>query len=94
MLSFEWDEEKNRRNRAKHGVSFEQACAVFADSGAEDILDGRDDYGEERWLTVGIAHGDILAVVNTQQGERYRLTSARKATREETNEYYKNRSRA
>lgn len=94
MIEFEWDEEKNRRNRAKHGVSFQRARAVFADSFAQEKLDNRDNYGEERWLTVGISHGQMLAVINTQRGERYRLISARKATREEINAYYKNRSGA
>ena len=94
MIEFEWDEDKNRRNRAKHGVSFERARAVFADRFAQEKLDGRDNYGEERWLTVGMAQGQLLVVVNTQRGERHRLISARKATREESNAYYKDRSGA
>ena len=90
MLKFEWDEAKNRRNKAKHGISFERASAVFGDRMAQDFLDGRDDYGEERWLTVGMAQGEVLAVVNTQREERYRLISARKANREETDAYFEN----
>jgi hypothetical protein len=93
MLTFEWDEQKNRRNKAKHGISFERARAVFADSAAKDFLDDRDDYGEERWLTVGMAQGELLAVVNVQRGDRYRIISARKATREETHAYFENASR-
>ena len=57
---------------------------------ALDILDSRDDYGEERWLTLGMAQGEVLAVVNTQRGDSYRLISARKASREETYVYFKN----
>ena len=94
MIEFEWDEDKNRRNRAKHGVSFERAQAVFADRFAQEKLDGRDNYSEERWLTVGMAQGQLLAVVNTQRSERYRLISARKATRRETDAYYQDRGRA
>ena len=90
MLVFEWDEEKNRRNKAKHGISFERARAVFADRYALDLLDSREDYGEERWLTIGMAQGELLAVVNTQRGETYRLISARKASREETHAYIEN----
>ena len=33
MESFDWDSEKDRRNRAKHGVSFEAAQYAFFDSG-------------------------------------------------------------
>ena len=94
MIEFEWDEEKNRRNRAKHGVSFERARAVFGDTFAQEAHDDRDDYGEERWLTVGMAQGELLAVVNTQRGKRYRLISARKATRREIDAYYQNRGGA
>lgn len=34
---FEWDEEKNRANRAKHGVDFHDVRAVFSDSYALEI---------------------------------------------------------
>ncbi|MDE7219123.1 MAG: BrnT family toxin [Oscillospiraceae bacterium] len=30
-LTFEWDEEKDRINRQKHGISFETASYVFRD---------------------------------------------------------------
>jgi len=30
-MRFEWDENKNRENRQKHGVSFEIAMEVFDD---------------------------------------------------------------
>ena len=33
-MRFEWDEEKNRQNRRKHGVSFEEAKTVFLDENA------------------------------------------------------------
>jgi uncharacterized DUF497 family protein len=33
-LRFEWDESKNRANRRKHGVSFEEAQSVFLDDEA------------------------------------------------------------
>ncbi|HEY5161717.1 MAG TPA: BrnT family toxin, partial [Terriglobales bacterium] len=30
-MRFEWDEEKNRRNKLKHGISFQAAAVVFDD---------------------------------------------------------------
>jgi hypothetical protein len=48
MLSFEWDDGKEKRNRAKHGISFDEAKAVFLDPFALELLDLRHDYGEER----------------------------------------------
>ncbi len=47
-MVFDWDEEKNRTNRAKHKVSFEAATLVFGDPHAVGVPD-RVEEGEERW---------------------------------------------
>jgi uncharacterized protein len=52
-MRFEWDEEKNRSNLAKHKVSFETAISVFDDPFALSIQDRVVD-GEERWQTSGM----------------------------------------
>lgn len=31
MLSYEYDEEKNKTNKQKHGISFDEAITVFQD---------------------------------------------------------------
>ena len=90
-MTFEWDERKNRRNRAKHGVSFEAATLVFDDPHAVGVPD-RTEEGEERWKTVGMAAGVVpLLVVHTHReegGEEYiRIISARKATPRERKTY-------
>lgn len=81
-MRFEWDEAKNRRNFAKHGISFETAKLVFEDSHAISFLDWSTE--EERWRTFGTIHGAIVMVVHTcwieEDGEVIRLISARKAT--------------
>ena len=46
-MNFEWDEDKNRANYAKHGVSFEIACKIFDDPLAAYLFD-RIVEGEER----------------------------------------------
>jgi uncharacterized DUF497 family protein len=86
-----WDETKNRRNLAKHRVSFETAGLVFEDPHAISRLD-RIEGGEERWQTLGLA-GDIvvLLVAHTygeDDGEEViRIISARKATPNERKIY-------
>ena len=90
-MTFEWDETKNRRNRAKHGVSFEAATLVFEDPHAVGVLQHTEE-GEVRWKTVGIAAGVVpLLVVHTHReegGEEYiRIISARKATPRERKTY-------
>jgi hypothetical protein len=61
-MRFEWDEQKNRTNLAKHGVSFETAQLVFEDPLALSIQD-RYDNGEERWQTIGLAGGLVILLV-------------------------------
>ena len=90
-MTFEWDERKNRTNRAKHGVSFEAATLVFDDPHAVGVPE-RTEVGEERWKTVGMAAGVVpLLVVHThreEDGEEYiRIISARKATPRERKTY-------
>jgi uncharacterized DUF497 family protein len=49
-LLFEWDEAKNRANRRKHGVSFEEAQTVFLDENARLIADPEHSaYGSDCW---------------------------------------------
>jgi uncharacterized DUF497 family protein len=86
-----WDEQKSRRNLAKHGVSFETAKLVFDDPRAVSQLDRVKDE-EERWQTLGLAGGIlILLVVHTyreESGEEVlRIISARKATPRERTIY-------
>ena len=83
-MVFEWDERKNRANRAKHGVSFEAATLVFDDPHAVGVPEHSEER-EERWKTLGIAAGVVpLLVVHTHReegGEEFiRIISARKAT--------------
>ncbi len=88
-LEFEWDEEKARTNRAKHGVSFLTAAAIFADEILERI-DAREDYGEVRWIALGRADTDVFRVVFTWRGDRLiRIISAQKASRDERKIYYR-----
>ena len=96
-VKFEWDEEKNRSNRRKHGVGFEEACLVFRDPFHLSVQD-RFEGGEERWQTIGIVGGIVLLMVahtfreddlNSHSVEVIRIISARKATRLERR-YYEN----
>ena len=92
---FEWDEDKAERNLRAHEVDFEVALQVFFDPDRTEIIDDREDYGEERWSTVGHAGDRLLSVVYTmrQGGRVTRLISARPATRREAHEYYENLGR-
>ena len=83
-MVFAWDENKNRINHRKHGVSFETAARIFEDPHVISYRDRVVD-DEERWHSIGCAGGiAILLVVHTseeQHGEEeIRIISARKAS--------------
>ena len=91
-MEFEWDEDNTEANLRKHGVAFEDAARVFLDPNRIETFDGREDYGEDRWRTVGLVDPALLAVVYTVRGEDpeiTRLISARKADSHEQAEYFK-----
>ncbi len=87
-MQFEWDENKNRSNIQKHGISFVTAIEVFF-SVRLTAEDDRRDYGETRWLTVGeIASGTVIVAVYICRGQRFRIISARKVNERERRRYY------
>jgi uncharacterized DUF497 family protein len=90
VLQFEWDERKSRSNARKHGVSFEEASAVFFDEGARVAADPDHSDDEDRFLIVGFSIRARLLLVcfcERREGDRIRIISARKATRKETAAY-------
>lgn len=87
-MEFEWDSRKAETNLRKHGVPFRFATAVFLDENRLERLDASAGYGEDRWITVGLAGEFELTVVYTVRGERIRLISARKADRYEREAYW------
>jgi len=83
---FEWDPNKDRLNRRKHGVAFADTFAVFEDP----VALSRDDeeHGEERYVTMGMdCFGRVLVVVYTWRDENIRIISARKANKSEVRQY-------
>jgi hypothetical protein len=86
-LKFEWDEDKNEQNLAKHGIDFETAILVFNDLQRIEIYDMEHSIHEDRYNTIGMVN-DILFVVYTKRKENIRLISARLATKTERSIYY------
>jgi uncharacterized DUF497 family protein len=88
-LEFEWHAAKAEANFRRHGVSFDFAKPVFNDPFAVDFLDDREEYGEERFVMIGMAEGKILLfVAYTEREEHIRIISARRATQYEQDEYF------
>lgn len=89
-IHFEWDENKNRINKAKHGIDFEEAATIFYDDDAIMFDDPEHSMEEERFLILGITKHERLCIVShCYRGEDnvIRIISARKATKNETRTY-------
>ena len=86
-MQFEWDDEKNRINKMKHGISFETAAKVFTDPRYIEIYDSEHSLGEDRNIAIGLVE-DVLFVVFTERRHAIRLISARLATEIERRYYY------
>jgi len=91
-LKFEWDARKDRENRRKHGISFEEAKTVFFDENAVEFFDEEHSQLEERFLMLGLSGKlRILLVCHClrESGSVIRIISARKATSHERKFYPK-----
>ena len=90
-LSFAWDEEKDKLNQKKHGISFEEAKTVFFDENGFEFFDPDHSADEHRFIIIGLSFRLRALVVchcYRQQNSVIRIISARKATRKER-EYYR-----
>jgi len=85
FAGFEWDDTKRRANVAKHGIDFVEATQVFAD--VKQFTYRSPHRGEERYVSVGLARGRLIAVVFTRRGDRLRIISARRARQIERERY-------
>ena len=86
-MQFEWDEDKRLTNIRKHGIDFEDVAAVF-EGDIVTIEDDRFDYGERRFVTLGLLKGRVVVIVHTERDGVTRIISIRKATRYEKISYF------
>lgn len=88
-LHFSWDQRKSLTNKAKHGITFEEASQVFGDKLAITISDpdhGSDD--EIREMTIGsTGKMRIVVVSHVSHVGIIRIISARKASSSEVRQY-------
>lgn len=92
-MEFDWDDNKALTNLQAHGVSFDLATTVFKDPFAVELLDDREDYGERRFVIIGMAEGQVpLFVAWTERETRIRIISARRTTQREQDDYFRQNS--
>jgi uncharacterized DUF497 family protein len=87
-MEFEWNPDKAILNFEKHGVSFPEAATVFNDPLSVTFPDYQHSIGESRYVIIGIFRYEQFSIVaHTDRGEKIRIISARKATRQEQRFY-------
>lgn len=89
---FEWDEEKNKINRKKHGIDFEEITDVFDDPYFLVRYDEKHSDIEDRWNGIGCINGLLVLVTTFTERGRIRIISAQRADKalcEVYNDYIK-----
>jgi len=87
-VTVEWDSNKARKNRHKHGVAFEEAATVFTDPLSSTIPDPLHSDDEDRFIIIGQSiQRRLLVVVHTDRGENIRIITARVANAHERKTY-------
>ena len=90
-MLFEWDENKRSANLAKHHIDFHDAKGIF-DGPVFESLESRK--GEDRVVAIGSIEGIDIVVVYVLRGNRRRIISARRAHRNERQDYANHLQRA
>ena len=93
-LRFQWDKLKEKANIKKHGISFDEASAVFYDENALQFFDPDHSESEDRFILLGISFKlRVLVVCHCfrESDTIIRILSARKADGDEEGEYWRNR---
>lgn len=87
-MEFDWDDAKCETNLAKHMIDFRDAITIWKGN-VVDPAASRQEGGELRRLALGMVGGEqlIIAVVYTDRGSVRRIISARRARRNERENY-------
>jgi uncharacterized protein len=88
-MEFEWDDDKAASNLAKHGVSFEDAIIAVSDPFSIQDFDADNSIDEDRLIVSGMCRGFVLQVIMTERNSKWRIISARRASKREQNNYYR-----
>jgi uncharacterized DUF497 family protein len=76
-VGFEYDTDKSRSNKAKHGIDFEEACQLWLDSKRVMFVARFQD--EERRGLIGSWAGSLWCAIFTTRNDKIRIISVRKA---------------
>lgn len=84
-MHFEWDPDKSRSNKTKHGIDFEAAQNIWLNNDRIEIKAPHP--VEDRWIVIGTTEGKVWAAVYTFRGNIIRIISARRVREKEVKLY-------
>lgn len=90
-MRFSFDPAKSERNSRLRGLPFEDVDHFDFDTAAV-IVDGRQDYGETRYIAMGRLNGRVHVLCFAETVDGIRVISFRKANPREVNRYEKSQA--
>jgi uncharacterized protein len=89
-VQYGYDKNKKALNLAKHGLNFDDAKQVIESNKTVTYEDDRFDYGEQRFITIGLLQDVLVVIVTSETEKEIRIISMRKADKNEQAIYYEN----
>jgi uncharacterized protein len=89
-MRYTYDAKKRSSNLKKREYDFDDAPLVIESDHTVTFEDRRFDYGEQRFITLGVLRGDVVVITTAETDEEIRVISMRKAERNEQEIYYSN----
>ena len=88
-MAIVYDEAKRRKTLRERGLDFADAEKIFARGTYIENIDDRFDYGEDRYVTIGLLDQAPVVLVWTPRGIDKRIISMRKANAAEAKRFFK-----
>ena len=88
-MHFTWHEPKRQATLKRRALDFAQAEQVFAGP-TFTFEDDREDYGEQRWVTLGLLQAIVVVIVHTEIEDEIHVISMRKADKDEQHLFFTN----
>ena len=88
-MQFTWHERKRQITHHCRGLDFADAEQVFAGP-TFSFEDDREDYGEQRWVTLGVLRGKVVVIVHAESEDEIHVISMREADKDEQLLFFRN----
>ncbi len=77
-MLYRYDPQKKVANLKEHGLNFDDARGVIENAQTVTFEDKRFDYGEARFITLGLLHGEVVAVATAETAREAQINLSSK----------------